>query len=60
MTAFNNRRERPTSWQTELHTGADFFERMYAGSVEIKGGFDVDEETDRMWDELERKKKEGK
>jgi predicted dehydrogenase len=28
VAAFNSRPEQPTSWQTERHTGADFFERM--------------------------------
>lgn len=28
VTAYNKRAERPTAWQTELHTGADFLERM--------------------------------
>jgi predicted dehydrogenase len=26
--AYNKRAEKPTAWQTEVHTGADFFERM--------------------------------
>ena len=25
---FNTRKEKPTSWEIELHTGPDFFERM--------------------------------
>jgi predicted dehydrogenase len=28
INAFNTRSDRPTSWQTEVHTGPDFFERM--------------------------------
>lgn len=28
MAAYNKRAERPTAWQMEVHTGADFFERM--------------------------------
>lgn len=28
VSAFNRRAERPTAWQLEVHTGADFFERM--------------------------------
>jgi predicted dehydrogenase len=41
VAAFNNRRDRPTSWQTELHTGADFFERMLRerpGNVVVLSG----------------------
>jgi predicted dehydrogenase len=41
VTAFNNRTDRPTSWQTELHTGPDFFERMlreHPGNVVILSG----------------------
>ena len=28
LASFNTRAERPTSWQVEVHTGADFLERM--------------------------------
>jgi predicted dehydrogenase len=28
VAAFNSRRERPTSWELEVHTGPDYFERM--------------------------------
>ena len=28
ITSFNRRVERPTTWQMEIHTGPDFFERM--------------------------------
>ena len=28
ITAFNTRKDSPTSWQLEIHTGPDFFERM--------------------------------
>ena len=28
VAAYNKRAEKPTAWQMELHTGADFFERM--------------------------------
>src|SRR6266511_5642109 len=28
IAAFNNRSERPTTWQTEVHASPDFFERM--------------------------------
>lgn len=41
VAAFNNRKERPTSWQTELHTGADFFARMLRerpGNIVILSG----------------------
>ncbi|HKX00287.1 MAG TPA: putative oxidoreductase C-terminal domain-containing protein [Bryobacteraceae bacterium] len=38
---FNNRKENPTSWEIDLHTGADFFERMlreHPGDVVILTG----------------------
>jgi predicted dehydrogenase len=41
VAAFNNRRDRPTSWQTEVHTSADFFERMLRerpGNVVVLSG----------------------
>ena len=41
VTAFNNRRDRPTSWHTEVHTSADFFERMLRerpGNVVVLSG----------------------
>jgi predicted dehydrogenase len=41
ISLFNNRKEHPTSWELELHTGPDFFERMlqdHAGNVVILSG----------------------
>jgi predicted dehydrogenase len=41
VTAFNNRRDRPTSWQTEVHSSADFLERMLRerpGNVVVLSG----------------------
>ena len=38
---FNSRHENPTAWEIELHTGADFFERMLRerpGNVVIMSG----------------------
>jgi len=39
--AFNTRAERPTAWQQEVHSGADFFERMLRerpGNVVVLSG----------------------
>ena len=41
VVAFNQRAEKPTTWQTELHTGPDFFERMlkeHPGNAVIMSG----------------------
>jgi predicted neuraminidase/predicted dehydrogenase len=41
IASFNNRSERPTSWQTEVHSSADFFERMLRerpGNVVVLSG----------------------
>ena len=41
VVAFNRRAEKPTTWQTELHTGPDFFERLlkeHPGNVVIMSG----------------------
>jgi len=41
VTLFNTRKDNPTSWQVELHTGPDFLERMLAehpGNVVILAG----------------------
>ena len=41
VAGFNNRRERPTSWQLEVHTGPDFLERMLRerpGTVVVVSG----------------------
>ena len=39
--AFNTRKEQPTAWQLEVHTGADFFERMLStrpGNIVVISG----------------------
>lgn len=41
ITLFNSRKENPTAWEIELHTGPDFFERMLRerpGNVVIMSG----------------------
>jgi len=41
IATFNNRAERPTSWQLDIHTGPDFFERMlreHPGNVVVLSG----------------------
>jgi predicted dehydrogenase len=41
VASFNNRSERPTAWQLEVHTGADFFERLLRerpGNVVVLSG----------------------
>jgi hypothetical protein len=38
---------------------ADFFERMYGGEVDLRGGFDRDEEIERMREELARQEREA-
>jgi predicted dehydrogenase len=41
VASFNNRGERPTTWQLEVHTGGDFFERMlreHPGNVVVLSG----------------------
>jgi len=38
---------------------ADFFERMYQGEVDLRGGFDTDEEIERMREELDRGEREA-
>lgn len=41
ITLFNSRRENPTAWEIELHTGPDFFERMLRerpGNVVVMSG----------------------
>ena len=41
VSSFNTRGERPTSWQVEVHTGPDFFERMLRerpGNVVVLSG----------------------
>ena len=41
ITAFNTRKDTPTSWQLEIHTGPDFFERMlteHPGNVVVISG----------------------
>jgi predicted dehydrogenase len=41
ITAFNLRRDQPTSWELDLHTGPDYFDRMlkeHAGNVVILTG----------------------
>jgi predicted dehydrogenase len=41
ISSFNNRRDRPTAWQLEVHVGPDFFERMLRerpGNVVILSG----------------------
>jgi len=41
ITLFNSRKENPTGWEIELHTGPDFFERMLRerpGNVVIMSG----------------------
>jgi predicted dehydrogenase len=41
IAAFNNRAERPTAWELEVHTGPDFFERMLRdrpGNVVVLSG----------------------
>ena len=41
IAAFNNRSERPTTWQTEVHSSPDFFERMLRerpGTVVVLSG----------------------
>ena len=41
ISLFDNRKEKPTSWEIELHTGPDFFERMLRerpGNVVIMSG----------------------
>jgi predicted dehydrogenase len=41
ITAFNTRKDSPTSWQLEIHTGPDFFERMleeHPGNVVVISG----------------------
>jgi predicted dehydrogenase len=41
ISSFNRRAERPTSWELEIHTGPDFFERMlreHPGNVVILSG----------------------
>ena len=41
VSSFNHRNERPTSWEVEVHTGPDFFERMLRdrpGNVVVLSG----------------------
>src|SRR5688572_22230905 len=41
IAAFNRRSERPTTWETEVHASADFFERMLRdrpGNVVVLSG----------------------
>jgi hypothetical protein len=41
IAAFNNRSDRPTSWELEVHTGPDYFERMlreHPGNVVVLSG----------------------
>jgi predicted dehydrogenase len=41
ITAFNTRKDNPTSWRLEVHTGPDYFERMLAerpGNVVVISG----------------------